>query len=317
MAVERKYERDIDVFLAEEFSVSSEFSRWFLGKIPKFIGADASVRDVFVSRSDASGESDLVVVFERRAAGPIALLIEDKIDASFQPAQYERYVKRAQNGVSRGEFEDFEVVLCAPLAYRNAQERCLFEVFVSYEDIAAAIENFDTTLRGRYRASFILNAATKSVNTWERVDDEPTNEFWEAAYQLASKEFPILEMKKPKYTKNNSWISLRPHDFPTQPRRISLDLKAAHGYVDLVFTNTIAHKFEAEIRRILKGMTVHQTGRSTAIRLTAPPFAISDGLDAGLPKIRLAFGCAAELAAFYRHNRSVLDNAADAATPSE
>ena len=36
MAVERKYERDIDLFLAEEFAVSPNFSEWFLAQTTKF-----------------------------------------------------------------------------------------------------------------------------------------------------------------------------------------------------------------------------------------------------------------------------------------
>ena len=148
-------------------------------------------------------------MFDRNATGRFALLIEDKIDAPFQPTQYERYVSRAQSAVSRGEFDEFEIVLCAPLAYRNSMENVLFEVFVSYEEIAIAIESCDATARGCYRAEFVRNAAARNVNTWERVDDAATNQFWEAAYQMASREFPILEMKKPKFTKDSTWISLR------------------------------------------------------------------------------------------------------------
>lgn len=63
MALERKYERDIDILLAEEFSVSSEFARWFW-QHTRFSEIEAKVVDVFVSRSDSTGESDLVVLYE-------------------------------------------------------------------------------------------------------------------------------------------------------------------------------------------------------------------------------------------------------------
>lgn len=87
MAAYRKYERDIDILLAEEFTVSPAFAAWFLAHT-RFSDANAQVLDVYVSRSDSTGESDLVVVFEEIGGDSrFALLIEDKIDAPLQPEQ--------------------------------------------------------------------------------------------------------------------------------------------------------------------------------------------------------------------------------------
>ena len=61
------YERDIDLLLAEELVVSPTFADWFITKTC-FADRAATVVDVFVSRSDATGESDLVAVFEEAAA---------------------------------------------------------------------------------------------------------------------------------------------------------------------------------------------------------------------------------------------------------
>jgi hypothetical protein len=61
MAVERKYERDVDLLLAEEFAVNPEFSAKFKA-LTKFKSEDAVVADYFVSKSDALGESDLIIV---------------------------------------------------------------------------------------------------------------------------------------------------------------------------------------------------------------------------------------------------------------
>ena len=38
---------------------------------------------------------------------------------------------------------------------------------------------------------------TLKVNAWVREDEPATNAFWNAAYDLARSEFPILEMKRP------------------------------------------------------------------------------------------------------------------------
>jgi hypothetical protein len=62
MPIGRKYERDIDLLLAEEFMVSPEFAAWFLEKT-KFAGIQATVVDVSVSKTDYTGESDLVILY--------------------------------------------------------------------------------------------------------------------------------------------------------------------------------------------------------------------------------------------------------------
>ena len=49
--MDRKYERDIDLLLAEEFKVSPEFAAWFVEQT-KLKGESAKVVEVAVSRSD-------------------------------------------------------------------------------------------------------------------------------------------------------------------------------------------------------------------------------------------------------------------------
>jgi hypothetical protein len=84
MAVERKYERDIDILLAEEFAVSPAFASWFLSQ-SKFSDKAGTVVNVFVSKADNLGESDLVVTYKLDDGTHVGLLIEDKIDAPLQP----------------------------------------------------------------------------------------------------------------------------------------------------------------------------------------------------------------------------------------
>jgi hypothetical protein len=140
MAVERKYERDIDLLLAEEFSVSQAFGAWFLTQTKGFKGVSAHVADVYVSRSDTTGESDLVVVYERsRGERRFALHIEDKIDAPLQPEQEARYRLRGNAEILRGAYSEFEVILCSPERYPIVHtEVSRFDALVTYE----AIGNF-------------------------------------------------------------------------------------------------------------------------------------------------------------------------------
>jgi hypothetical protein len=316
MAVERKYERDIDLLLAEEFSVSPAFANWFLARTA-FRGVVASVADVFVSQSDMDGESDLVVLFERPDGERFALFIEDKIDAAFMPDQHARYFSRASTGQSRGDFAEFEVILCAPRAYREASEDARkFQTFVSYEDIGEAITISDVSARSRYRAQFLATAARRSANNWRHIDDSLTNEFWEQAYRLATREYPSLEMKEPKYSKGSAWIWFRPNDFPNLPKPVRLEMKGHQGHADLVFPKTDGSRFAAAVAASLpEPMIATRAGSTAVVRIRFEPFRIAEGLEKGLPRIRQAFGALATLVAYYRANKAFLDGAAAAAGP--
>lgn len=317
MAVDRKYERDIDLLLAEEIIVAPAFATWLLSHT-SFAQLGAAVVDVFVSRSDITGESDLVVVFEEAdGARRFALLIEDKIDAPLQPDQEARYRLRAQREIDRGDYQAFEVLLCAPKSYVAAHpETAGFDRIVSYEAIAAFLKETDGSPRGQYRANFIATAAMRNANTWRRVSDDVTNAFWDAARRIATSEFPILEVKPLKLTMGSSWITLRPRDLPTKPLWTYVSLKGDRGFADLTFTGSSAAPFTERVASLLEpGMTIHQTGKSAAIRLEFEGFDPVEPLETGLPKVRRAFSASAALITFYRAKRQLLDAAALAAGP--
>ena len=311
MAVDRKYERDVDLLLAEEFAVSPAFAAWVLG-LTGFAGREATVVDVFVSRSDADGESDLVVVYEETDAGRrFALLIEDKVDAPLQPDQERRYRLRAAREVERGDYQAYEVLLFAPGAYVGAHpDAAGFDRVVSYEDIAAFLLAADASPRSRYRANFVATAAMRNANTWKRVGDAATDAFWDVAYAMATQEFPILERKPMRLTKGSSWIEIRPRDLPGA-RKVYVLLKGDRGFVDLTFTGSATTPFAAAASALIApGMSIHATGRSTAIRLVVEGFSPLEPLDEGMPKVRRAFVACATLVEFYRTHRAALDSAA-------
>jgi len=321
MTVERKYERDIDLLLAEEFSVSPPFAKWFLSRTKNFNEIDAKVHEVYVSRSDVTGESDLVVVFERLGGeSRFALHIEDKIDAPLQPEQEARYRLRAEAEISREDYSAYEVVLCSPEAYPSAHEKARgFDSFVSYEAMSDFLRsNGQVDVRSTYRANFIETASKKSPNTWTRIDDVVTNSFWKAAFEIANRDFPDLEMKSPNLTKDSTWIDFRPLDMPTLPRRVCISLKGDRGFMDLTFTACRAHLFQPQVKTILDStMSVHQTAKSTAIRINVDPFIVCEPDEAVLAKVRAAFAACVRLISFYRNNREVLNNAAAMAVPSD
>lgn len=313
MPVERKYERDIDLLLAEEFAVNAEFADWFRGQT-RFRSKAAVVVDVFVSRTDVLGESDLVVLYEGDN-GRFALLIEDKVDAPLQPQQALRYSQRGDREVEAGLFAEYVTILCAPRHYIDHRTDLIgFDHVLSLEDVAAQIKR-DGGARAIYRASFLESSGNKRVNAWTRQADQITDDFWDAAYQLALAEFPRLEMRPLKVTKGSTWINFRPDDMPTMPQRIYISLKGDRGQIDLTFSNTLTPEFHERVFPLLEpDMSIQKTSASTAVRLTAPGFQTDEPLETGLPKVRAQFQAADRLIQFYRKNRIDLNGAAAAAT---
>lgn len=308
MAIERIYERDIDIMLAEEFEVSPAFAMWFL-KQTKFADAKAQAKEVFVSKTDSTGESDLVIVFERDDAERVALLIEDKIDAILQPEQENRYRLRAEAAKAAGEFSDYEVILCCPHKYHDGHmgEVKTFDRFVSYEVIADFMKSNDQSKRSQYRAELIATAARKCASMWVRVDDPATNDFWGTAYEIAKKDFPELEMKPPNFTKGSSWITFRPQDLPTRPKSVQIEFKCRMGHVDLTFSSTDFAAFKQKVDPLLEaGMSAHKTGKSAAVRISVEAFRVSEPDEAALANVRAGFDASKRLINFYRRHRGIL-----------
>lgn len=233
-----------------------------------------------------------------------------------QPDQEKRYRLRAAREMDRGDYQAFEVLLCAPAAYaRTHPEAEGFDRVVTYEEVAVSLRAADPSPRGAYRANFVATAAMRNANTWKRVGDDATNAFWGAAYAIAADDFPILERKPIVVTKGSPCIEIRPRDFTGMPKTYVL-LKGDRGFVDVTFTGSASGPFAGDVAGMLgAGMTVRPNGGSAAIRLEVEPFWPFEPLDEGLPKVRRAFAACARLVEFYRSHRVALEHAARSAIP--
>ena len=98
----RIYEHDMDLLIIEEFISDRNFARIFLDKLQ--LSNDYVVCKAIHSLADADGESDITLILQYPDK-KVGLLIEDKIDAQTMPEQSERYHKRAQKAISRGEYD--------------------------------------------------------------------------------------------------------------------------------------------------------------------------------------------------------------------
>ncbi|CAN5310661.1 hypothetical protein BH10PSE10_BH10PSE10_18280 [soil metagenome] len=302
----RIYERDVDLILSEEFYANPDFVTWVLGRTKSFSDTPANVFEVKVSLTEGERESDLVVLLEKVDGTRIALLIEDKIDAVFQPDQLEGYRSRGEKGIADRRWIGFEVILCAPLSYisRNhiAQR---FDLALAYEDIAEWMRKNIVGPRGAYKAEFLESAAPRGASAYIKIKDDVTDSIWKDAYELACREFPELERKRPNYAKGSKHVRVHPSGFPS---KVGIELKLGEGAADLTFTDVSFLALEAAAKPILEpGMRIYSVnkGRSSTIRLNFERFEIVHG-EATLEKFRSAYAHAARLVQFFRSHSRLL-----------
>ncbi len=126
-------EHHIDFLLEEEFAASPGFLTFVLGAASEHCGESweaglpaassqpncSSIRSVTTDQ----GETDVLVIYKSTEVfGRVAILIEDKIRAGFQPNQAERYRMRGKEGTSSGEWDHFWTCLIAPERYADNNE---------------------------------------------------------------------------------------------------------------------------------------------------------------------------------------------------
>jgi hypothetical protein len=134
--------------------------------------------------------------------------------------------------------------------------------------------------------------------------------FWNGSYEMATRDFPDLAMRPPAFARGQTWLDLRPMDMPTRPR-VGVPLKGFLGFIDLTFAGVLSRRFSPLVHPLLhRDMTVHQTGKSAAIRLVVESFKVSAVDEMALSKLRSAFASCVLLIHFYQTNQEVLDKAA-------
>jgi hypothetical protein len=137
-------ERDLDLLLLEELTSSVAFCRWFVSRAVSWPSQFRSLRSVRRSVTRSSGESDLELTVQLESGTVARLLIENKIDAAFQPDQSDRYRLRSRASIGQGECAECATVLVAPARYFGADDELKgFDGRITYEDIRTWFEQSD------------------------------------------------------------------------------------------------------------------------------------------------------------------------------
>lgn len=238
--VEAIQERDIDLILLEELSTDPAFCEWFINelRLPKFstkVGAWRSVTDFGL------GETDILFSYNSENRS-IYVLIENKLDATFQEGQYNRYTERAQE--YQNECDEAYCILIAPQAYCDNQND--FENYIFYEDIAKKLKNTGSD-RGVFRSNLLKIAIEKLRRGYQPVNSLPVQKFWNSYWEYKKEKYPSFSMKKPGIVPHNSdWPML----YDKRLKNIVFYHKLGQGNTDATF-NGFCEDVEFKIKERL------------------------------------------------------------------
>ena len=240
--VEAIRERDIDLILLEELTVNSDFREWFINNLD--LPTNTSWLGVWRSITDFGlGETDILLSYYS-GQRKILVLVENKLDASFQDEQHGRYQRRASQYVETGKCSEAYAVLVAPNQYCGNQNE--FESFISYEQIGAFFES-SGSIRGSFKGQLIRIAVEKLRRGYQPVNSEPVQKFWREYWQYREQHYPYLQMKKPDIVPDNSdWPMLHHKDLTS----VTFRHKLAQGNVDATFRD-LGDAAKKEIKKML------------------------------------------------------------------
>lgn len=260
--IEAVTERDIDLLLLEELNVSNDFSSWFYSVVTKYDHIPPC-KGAWHSISDASlGESDLVVIYENG----LAILIENKIDASAQSEQGKRYKARGEKGIQTGLWKRFFTCMVAPSLYlKKEKDASVYSTNLSYEEICNWFKSLNhTDQRAKYKSYLIQEAIEQNRRGYTINPDKRVTDFWYKYWELSIQQYPELEMKKPgNKPANSDWPYFRPSKIK---KGLSIVHKLERGDVDLQIAGA-CEKLET-LQNLLSdsGVEIAKAGKSAAVR---------------------------------------------------
>ena len=276
-------ERDMDMMFLNAFGIDKGFLQLFTDKtdLPK---TDYKVCEIYLSKADKDGESDITVIIES-SEGKYGLLIEDKIDAIDMPEQPERYIKRGERGVKHKDYDSFfSFIVCPEKYYKNNDAAKKYPYSVMYEEIRDYLEKKTEPPYVSYYQQ-ICQAIEKAKKPPKVEINENANRFFRKYKDYQEEHYPLLNLTT-KRNSNGYWAH-----YTTRFGVVYLYHKISDGKVDLTFNRASKHLDKLEI--VAKWLNQHgfgnvravATGMAGTLRVTVPkldmqiPFEQNDEYD--------------------------------------
>ena len=253
-------ERDMDLLIMEEFICSPLFARIFLDTVG--ITCDYTIEQVIHSMRDADlGESDIVFILDigdKRHA----IHIEDKIDDLAIPNQSGRYAKRAEKDIAAGKYDEYSVLIVAPVKYLSAnQEAQKYEHQVQYEQLRDyfAAQN---DLRSKYKLALIDRAIYDQKAGYQYEANPGVVSFCAAMDAYQREHYPTLPIG------TQAWW----RGYKTMISTATIVYKANKGFCDLQFSNCTREDLLSKVKDYLSDrMTIEKAGKSASVRICVSP----------------------------------------------
>lgn len=266
-------ERDIDLLLLEEVVTSPRFASWLLEQCG--INEWHTLTEAHRSVKTGNGESDLELAFLGADGKVTRLIVENKIDAVFQPNQAKRYAERAMTYLATKSCSGVTTLLLAPEVYFGGNDKLHgFDAKLSYE---AIVDWFLTQQpesdRRRYKVLLLGKAIDRGRAGWTLVPHPKVKAFWDAYRQLAQSIASQLAMPKPKdqIPEGSHFVVFRP---PALRSGVTLKHKVGYGHVDLEFGGMGEKLSELELAlsgRLPAGAQLTRAAKSAAVRCFVEP----------------------------------------------
>ena len=262
---ERVFERDLDLLLMSLFSRGSGACNLFFNKINLFPDEITSIKH---SVKTVFGESDVEIWFVS-GGRTYALLIEDKINASAQPDQHNRYEQRKEEYRKQGMADGF-VFLVAPNDYiKSNGEAAYYDRTVGFDELISVLEQEKDTF-----GCAVLECG-KLKFTDSKTPDELVTDFWQqyAAYFHDKGKLGLNDSVKTR-SANSVWPTFRTALPGTVIQHKSVVNSENCGWVDLQFTGKASSR--GKLSKLLASysdadMCPRVTGNSYSIGIRLEP----------------------------------------------
>jgi hypothetical protein len=134
-------EHEVDFTIVQLLETSDSFKQWLTNQADPDLEVDEYIGAITHATYAGEGESDIEFGVLTERDDQHIVLIENKIDATKQPNQIERYYNRGQFSVERGEWDSFTVCLLAPENYVSQEDEAKFDSIIHYEDVLDKISD--------------------------------------------------------------------------------------------------------------------------------------------------------------------------------
>lgn len=303
----------MDFLLEEEFSATPEFCCEFLKECASELQF-VCVGRVAHSVSHTDGEVDLVVILVvKRADGvsaKIALLVEDKITAGFQPDQARRYELFGEHGKTTGAWESYCTVLVAPHAYINLGHG--FQRSIPYEVISTWVCPSDPMRRAFKQRRIAEAIAKKNATGVQKVDPVVTAfraEYFKNLQDFNKTHGTDFDMSPPKDAYDGElWFFLNSRSLPNQS---AIRHRPRSGYIELIFRNTPfdeTQKLEEVLETGMTRISMGKYNQHVAIQMIADRIFEFDDFGRVRAKIDAALNSAESLLRLFERERAKIEH---------